>query len=59
MSKPRTTERKIRQRRKAKLAQLKAKFAAAKTENAKHSIIEKAIKVSPSLVKAEIEKAWK
>lgn len=59
MSKPRTTERKIRQRRKAKLAQLKAKFAAAKTESAKHGIIEKAIKVSPSLVKAEIEKAWK
>lgn len=52
-------ERKVRQRRKAKLAQLKAKFAAAKTESAKHGIIEKAIKVSPSLVKAEIEKAWK
>ncbi|OGY35819.1 MAG: hypothetical protein A3E36_03655 [Candidatus Andersenbacteria bacterium RIFCSPHIGHO2_12_FULL_45_11b] len=59
MSQPRTTEQKIRQRRKHKLAQLRGKYRNAKTENAKHTILEKAIKVSPSLVKAEIEKSWK
>ncbi|HSX25284.1 MAG TPA: hypothetical protein VLG69_04930 [Candidatus Andersenbacteria bacterium] len=59
MSKPRKTEQRLRQRRKSKLAQLREKFKAAKTENAKHSIIEKAIKVSPSLDKAEIQKNWK
>jgi succinate dehydrogenase/fumarate reductase flavoprotein subunit len=59
MSTPRRTERKIRQRRKATLGKLRAKYAAAKTENAKHTLIEKAIKVSPFLDKAEIQKSWK
>ncbi len=58
MSKPRTTERKLRQRRKAKLASLKEKFAQAKTQDAKERILSKAESVSPHLVKSQYATAW-
>ncbi len=48
MSKPRKTERKIRQRRKATLAKLREKYKNAKTEDAKKKILAKARLVSPT-----------
>ena len=48
MSKPRKTERKIRQRRKATLAKLREKYKNAKTEDSKKKILAKARLVSPT-----------
>ena len=48
MSKPRTMERKVRQRRKATLAKLREKYAKAKTADAKEKILAKARLVSPT-----------
>lgn len=58
MSKPRTMERKTRQRRKAKLAALRAKYQHAKTQDAKERLLEKAAIVSPNLVKSQFAQAW-
>lgn len=58
MSKPRTMERKLRQRRKTKLAKLREKFAQAKTQDAKERVLEKAEGVSPHLSKAQYATAW-
>lgn len=59
MSKPRVTERKLRQRRKVKLASLRALFRKAKNLDERTRIVEKAIKVSPSLNKKVIQESWK
>lgn len=58
MSKPRTMERKLRQRRKTKLAALRAKFAQAKTQDAKERILEKAESVSPNMSKSKYSSLW-
>ncbi len=58
MSKPRRTERKIRQRRKGKLAMLKAKYMGSKTQDTKEKILAKAILVSPTTTKAAYKAAW-
>jgi hypothetical protein len=58
MSKPRRTERKVRQRRKAKLAILKAKYKNAKTQDAKNKVLAKAVLVSPATSRAAYVAAW-
>jgi hypothetical protein len=58
MSKPRAMERKVRQRRKAKLAVLREKFMQAKTQDAKNRILEKAEAVSPNIVKSQFSTFW-
>lgn len=57
MSKPRRTEQKLRQRRKEKLAMLRAKYQHAKTQDTKNKIIAKAILVSPTLTRSQLQ-AW-
>jgi len=58
MSKPRRTEQKIRQRRKGKLAILKAKYVGAKTQDTKDKVLAKAILVSPTITKEAYKLAW-
>lgn len=58
MSKPRRTERKLRQRRKAKLGVLRAKYQNAKTQDTKNKVLAKAILVSPTTTKAAYQLAW-
>jgi hypothetical protein len=58
MSKPRTMERKVRQRRKAKLAKLHEKFLQAKTQDAKERILAKAESVSPNIAKSQYATLW-
>ncbi|MDA1169230.1 MAG: hypothetical protein O3A36_02755 [bacterium] len=58
MSKPRTMERKVRQRRKTKLAKLRTLFLKAKTQDAKERILEKAESVSPSNIKSKFASLW-
>lgn len=58
MSKPRTTERKLRQRRKVKLATLRVKYQQAKSKDAKDTILAKAVLVSPTTTKASYQAAW-
>ncbi len=58
MSKPRTMERKVRQRRKAKLAKLRMLFMKAKTQDAKERILEKAQSVSPNNIKSQFAALW-
>ncbi len=59
MSKPRRTERKLRQRRKEKLATLRAKYHTANTQDTKNKILAKAVLVSPVTTKASYEAAWR
>ncbi len=58
MSKPRRTERKLRQRRKAKLAVLKAKYQNAKTQDTKDKVLAKAVLVSPTITKEAYKVTW-
>lgn len=58
MSKPRSTERKLRQRRKEKLAILRIKYQGAKTEDTKNKILAKAILVSPTTTLEAYKVAW-
>ncbi len=58
MSQPRTTEQKLRQRRKRKLALLRQRYRDAKSQDAKEKILAKAVLVSPYHTKAEYQSLW-